>query len=412
MAEGGLQRLSEWHKCRRTTGEVHRVNVGWTQTRVLHTLQRRGHHPNQQRLEVLRHAARFQGGRQGCLQVAEVHQRVTTAVAAGNFGLLHVVGHVVAQALFQHQHQAFVQRQVAVVGAQALCLTHGLGRVPPVNEVPGGQVKKHRIGHLPPVRPGVPVAQQGHDMLQAQALVKIGAANVHAACGQHVVGPVAAAAGALRPQAHHREVGRAATNVGHQHQAFALDAALVVKRCGNGLQLKADVAQACGLGGIQQHLLRQCIAFGVVVHKVHGAAQHHVAGGLAGLALGTFMQLGQKRRNDFLVAHGLAVDLGFLQQQRTAQQAFERAHQPPLGARQVLRHGISAKVGAAVLRIEKDGRGQRRGSALQLQRAHLVPFGAPCCRRVGSAKVNAQGGGVNGAHGCSNPIVAAPGTAR
>jgi len=123
---------------------------------------------------------------------------------------------------------------------------------------------------------------------------------------------------------------------------------------------------------------------------VHGAAQHHVRGRGTGLRLRARGQLGQEGGDDVLEADGLAVDLGFFQQQRAAQQAFERAHQPAFGARQVLRHGIAPKVRAVVFRIEKQRRGHGQRIAFQRQRLGQPTVLPPGHGGIGGAEVDAQ----------------------
>jgi hypothetical protein len=77
-------------------------------------------------------------------------------------------------------------------------------------------------------------------------------------------------------------------------------------------------------------------------------------------------QHAQEQADDVLVAHQRVVHRRLVLQQRTAQQAFERAHQAPFGARQVLRNGIAPKVRAMVFGIEEQRCGQ--GVVLALQR--------------------------------------------
>ena len=54
-------------------------------------------------------------------------------------------------------------------------------RVQPLDQVPGGEVKKHAAGHLAPLRPQVAVAQQRHDVFQAQLAHRAGFEHIGAA---------------------------------------------------------------------------------------------------------------------------------------------------------------------------------------------------------------------------------------
>ncbi|MOA13541.1 hypothetical protein D3C78_1336000 [compost metagenome] len=106
----------------------------------------------------------------------------------------------------------------------------------------------------------------------------------------------------------------------------------------------------------------------------------------------------QEQRNDVLVAHQMAMHRRLVLQQRAAQQAFERAHQPPFLAFEVLRHGIAPVMGAVLLGMEEQGRGHD----------HLLPFkgdgtdgtasNAQRHGRVGGAEINAKGAGERRSH--------------
>ena len=117
--------------------------------------------------------------------------------------------HQVAVALAQDLHQALVQARVAVIAEQGFGVGDGSGLVLPVDQVPGGQVKKNAAGHLALPGPQVPVAQQRHDLRQVQLPVVIGAANVHTRGRQNVRTAIGLLP-AVWPQAHHGEVRGAA----------------------------------------------------------------------------------------------------------------------------------------------------------------------------------------------------------
>ncbi len=309
-----------------------------------------------------------------------------------DLGLLHHGGQAVAFAQFQHVHQALVQALVAVVGAQVARLGQGLGRVQPLDQVPGREVEEHAAGHFAAAGADVPVAQQRHELGQVEPVVEVRAADVHAAGGQDVVAAIAAA-GLLRAQAHDGEVGGTAADVHHQHHGFLREALLVVQRGGNGLHLEIHFAQACGARGIGQGLLRLAVALGMVVHEMHGPAQHHALG-QAAVQRGTrpVGHAAQEQADDVLVAHELVVHRRLFLQQRTAQQAFEGAHEPARLAVQVLGHGVAPEMGAVLVRMEEQRRGHAAGIALQRQQACGLAGGAPGHGGVGGTEIYAQRG--------------------
>ena len=233
-------------------------------------------------------------------------------------------------------------------------------------------------------------------------MVKVGAAHVHAAGGQHVVQAIGQAH-ALRPQAHHGEVGGAAAHVHHQHRLLAVQAALVVQGCGDGLQLKSHFFKPDRLRRLLQRRLRQRVARRVVVHKMHGPAHHHARGRAAQAVRGTLAQRGQKGGDDVLKADLPVVDLGRFQQQRAAQEAFERAHQSPLGAFQVVRHGVAAKVGAQVFAVVEHGCWHGQRLAFERNQARSTAGRGPRHSRIGGAEIDAERARWGKSHGVSGP---------
>ena len=265
---------------------------------------------------------RAHGNVQARFHQAQVHGGVRVGLRGADLRQFHFVRNGVAMPLLQHAHQPLVQQRVAVVAAQCLGLCDGTRLVLPVDQVPGGQVEEHPAGHLALLRPGVAVAQQGHDAFQVELAIKVGAADVHAGGGQHVARTVGLRH-ALRPQSHHGEVGRAAADVHHQHQRLLRQPPLVVQRSGDGLELEGNVPEAGGLRSLQQRLLGLRVACGVVVDKVHWPAQHHAFGRMAQCPRGALVQLGQVGGDDVQKAHRPVVDDGAFLDERTAQQALE-----------------------------------------------------------------------------------------
>ena len=325
----------------------------------------------------------------------QVHRCVRQLHGAADLGLLHFVRHQVTVALAQDLHQALVQARVAVIAEQGFGVGDGSGLVLPVDQVPGGQIKKHAAGHLALLGPQVPVAQQRHDLRQVQLPVVIGATNVHTRGGQNVRTAIGLLP-SIWPQAHHRKVRRTTAQVHHQHRAFFGQALFVVQRGRNRLQLKRYLVKTHRLHGLAQRCFGLRIALRVIVHKVHGPAHDHAARCAAQVQRSAFAQSGQKGADDVLKTDLLMPDLCGLQQQRAAQQAFQRTHQTPLGAFQIVFESIPPKVGAAVFGVVEHGRGHGHGLTFQRDQAGVALGAEPGHGRVGGAEIDAEcadGGG-------------------
>ena len=263
--------------------------------------------------------------------------------------------------------------------------------------MPGGQVKKHPAGYLAPAGPQVPKTQQRHQQLQAQAAVKVRTTHMHAGGGQHIAQAVSAphAAGA---QAHHGEVRGAPANVHHQHHCLVVNALFVVQRRRNRLGLEGDVFKACIHSGLAQRIFGLLIAHGVIIHKMHRAAHHHTPRHTAQIGLRLLGQHAQEQADDVLVADQLLVHRRLVLQQRAAQQAFERTHQPAFGAFQVLRNRIPPKVRAVLFRVEEQGGGQGAGIAFERNHARCALPLAHGHGRVGGTEVDAEGDVLQESH--------------
>jgi hypothetical protein len=295
------------------------------------------------------------------------------ALRSRNLGLLHRIGQPMAFTPIQHLHQALVQLLIAVIALETARRSQGLGRVQPLDQMPGGEIEEHAAGHLAPAGADVLVAQQRHDLGHIEAMVEIRASDMHAGGGQNVLSTVGMP-GLLRAQTHHREVRGAAADIDHQHQLLLAQALLVVQRRRNRLQLKADFAQAGGARRSGQGILRLTVSLRVLVDKMHGTPQHHTLGQTAVQRLARLIGHAlEKDRDDVLIADKLLVHRGLFQQQAAAQQAFEEAHQTPFLACQILLHGIAAEMRAVLFGIEEQRRGHAGGRAFQRQQTAVLP---------------------------------------
>lgn len=200
------------------------------------------------------------------------------------------------------------------------------------------------------------------------------------------------AARALRRQAHDGEVGRAAADVGDQHQLLAAQGALVVQRGADRLELEADLAKA--------HLARdglECVlglAVGglVLIDEVHRAAEHRVVEGAPGRALGARLELADEAREQLAKPERAPIHLGLAIDQAGAEQALERAHQPPFVALQVFGERSAPVVDRVLVGVEEHRRRQRRPAVLERDEDGRVEA-QPADGGVGGAEVDAAGAG-------------------
>ena len=202
----------------------------------------------------------------------------------------------------EHLHQPLVQMAVGVRTPQLRGLRQTFARVSVVNQVPRGEVEKHAAGHLTPTGAGVPQAQVRHDTAQVQQAVKVGAADVDASGGQHVICPVGFFL-TFGAELNHGEIGGAPADVHHQHGGVLVDPAFKVKRRGNGFQLKADRLKSGGPGSAFQRGLRQRVAVGMVIDKMHRTPQHGRAHLKTEVPLGPRLEFLEKEHHDVKKSH-------------------------------------------------------------------------------------------------------------
>ena len=132
-------------------------------------------------------------------------------------------------------------------------------------------------------------------MGQAQLLVEVRAADVHAAVGQDVLAAIGLA-GAAGAQADQREVGGAAADVDDQHQLLAVDLRFIVESRGQRFELELDVGEADLAGDLAQSVLRGLVGGRIVVHEEHRATEHHALEIAAGGGLGAALEFGDEAR--------------------------------------------------------------------------------------------------------------------
>ncbi|KAG1283672.1 hypothetical protein G6F64_014341 [Rhizopus arrhizus] len=159
-----------------------------------------------------------------------------------------------ARALLHQVQQQVDLLAVAGFGADVGEMLGRLARISLGDGVPAGQIAVLRGRYVLAAAQLAAQAQQGHDVRQAQLLVEIHPADMHAAIGQDVVAAVGLA-GTVRPQADQRKVGRAAADVDDQHQLFAIDLRFIVECGGQRFKLEFDVGEPHAARDLAQGVL-------------------------------------------------------------------------------------------------------------------------------------------------------------
>ena len=136
--------------------------------------------------------------------------------------------------------------------------------------------------------------------------------------------------------------------------------------------------------------MRQRITLGVLIHKVHGAANDNVGQCFAHLGFAAAFEFFEKQHHDVKKAQRASVDLGVLVHQGAAEQAFERAQQTPLVAGQIRLHGVFTEQHMVRLRIKKNGGRHFRTRSAQRDNAQDTAVVDDGGCRIRGAKVNAQ----------------------
>ncbi|MOA25839.1 hypothetical protein D3C78_1465880 [compost metagenome] len=126
-------------------------------------------------------------------------QLVRLAVGQRDLRRLHLDRQPVTGALVDHRKQPVQLVALQRVDVHPLQVGQRLAGVGKVDGVPGGEVEVVAGRHLGIVLQPRAVAQQRHHAVQAQLLVKVGPADMHAAVGKDVVAAIQQVA-ALRRQ--------------------------------------------------------------------------------------------------------------------------------------------------------------------------------------------------------------------
>ena len=235
-----------------------------------------------------------------------------------------------------------------------------------VDRMPGRQVEIIARRDLGARTQRAPVAEQRHHRGQAQVLVEIGAADVDAAGGEDVVAPLRLA-GAAGTEAHQRKVGGAAADVGDQDQFLAVDLGFVVEGGGDRLVLEGDLAETDVARDFRQRVLGQLVGHRIVVDEKYRAAEDRALETASGLGFGAALDLADELGQQQPERQRTPRHFGLAVHQAGPEQAFQRAHQAPFVAGQVVGQGRAAIAHFLVVGIEKHHRGQCRLAVFERQ---------------------------------------------
>ena len=283
-----------------------------------------------------------------------------------------------ARPLGDHADQAV--QKIGAVGhmAQAFQIGQAALRIQHVDLVPGRQIKKIMVRHqsLATLGGGF-IAQMRHHLSQAKQTVKIGPANPAAIIGQNIGGPIRSAH-PVRRYPDDRKIRGATADIDDQDQLFARHRLFVLQGGGDRLELKRDVGKAMAARDVFQHRLRLGIARGVIIDKMHRAAQHHLAY-RARNAVQRRDHPPKEPRHHVLERNRTVADAGFLVNQRRSQRRFQPPHQPSIIAAHIGCDGRTAKFRGRAIAFPEHCRG--KGNIGLFQRDQ--PGTALVCQRHG-----------------------------
>ena len=314
-----------------------------------------------------------------------------------NLGLFDLMRQPVTGPVFNQCEQAFQPFRLQRIDVKALLLGPDLPGVGEIDGVPGGQIEVNAGRHFAAIFQCTAITQLRHDAAQAQLAVEVGAANMHAAIGQHIVAPIRPF-GPFWRQANDGKVGSATADVGNQHDFFAMNLRFVMIGGGNRLELKADFREADGAGNFAQRVLGLLVGRRVVVDKENRAPENGLFEGTIRRLLRPFFQGADELVQQFPEDDGLPIHLRAPVDQAAAEQALQRAHQPAFGAVQIFRQPGAAEADVVLFRVEKHHRGQRQLAILQRQQARCARS-LPADGGVGRTEIDAASAGGRGKHG-------------
>ena len=140
-------------------------------------------------------------------------------------------------------------------------------------------------------------------------------------------------------------------------------------------------------GGLELDLGRR-IGSVVIVDEAHRTTADHCVEAPSGSGFGIPLQLADEQPDDLAEGHGALLHPGGVVEQRSAQHALQRPHQPAIGAGHVFGHGATPEECGVLLERKEDRRGQCRPSLLERQQCGHAIVGHRH-RRIGGAEIHA-----------------------
>ena len=409
LRESRGQTLGQRLQPGRAAGEIDRVDAIGREAGTPHRLAGSLDDAADVLLERLARLLRRHLDRQTALDPGQVDAR-GLAGSGVDLGALGTAEQVVAELVAHHLHQPGMLDRIGIVAAHHAQLLQARRAVDGVDQMPGGQIEIDPAGHLArrlaaDRGPERAEAQRRHDRRQLDAAVEVGAGHMQAVVGQHIVGAVDAVA-PLRADAHDREVGGAAADVGDQHALLGIDARFMVEGRRQRLELEGDLLEAGLARGLLERGLGLRVALRVLVDKMHRPADDRAARRHAGVLLGGAAQVAQIARDHLGEADRTAgADVGLLRHQPGAQRALHRAHQPALAALDIGRQRSAAMQPRQILQaralgqVEGGGRHRDR-TVLQRHQPHRAAGVRHRDGGIGGAEIDgAEIGNRGGSHG-------------
>ena len=169
------------------------------------------------------------------------------------------------------------------------------------------------------------------------------------------------------------------------------DAALVMQRRRDRLELERDLGKACARGRGFQLPLRLHVRVRVVIDEEGGAAEDDAAGLAAMPGAQASPQEAQESGDDLRERIAPQPDLGLLLEQRRAEDALEGSHQAAGIVREMSPHRLAAIGDAVVLEAEEHRRRDRLPPVLQGEDVGAVAIDDRR-RRVRGAEVDSARG--------------------
>ncbi len=307
-----------------------------------------------------------------------------------NFRFFRFSGDPMAGALMHDPQETLYSLRFFGDGAQMLQLRLHLVGVEERNPVPQGELVEIAVWQveLRALALARLIAEMRHDLLQAEFIIEIRAADVDARIGENVLFPVRAVS-ALGGHPDDREIGRSAADVGDQRDLLSLDAMLIVKRRRDRLILKLDMLEALRARDLHELVLGDTIGLGVAIDEKDRPPENHLLDWRARLFFRGFLDMAKEAAEDRGEFGPLPTRHGGFIDERAAEDAFDGAEETPVLAFDIGVDRTAAKADASAKGRIEDRAGDGRAVALDLHERRRSGLHEPCggvrCPKVNSA---------------------------